>query len=233
MKFSILDFMELTEVPERPSNPPYKWSFEDSIELKEGTYLRTKESFERVCKRIAEELSLNTKNRLRINVDRRIFLSNILVNNARLTTTRTGAIVKRDHSTIIHSIKSYKILKDDKLFKENVRILSEFFSKFDLSLQTMNRCKCGTPVPVDSFCSKKCKDANENKSFKNYSITLSVELNAPDDLEAVRKSIDLIELLKDAEGKSSILVDVFERSLTEERARSVDIAEQLNKILTK
>lgn len=124
--WTILDYMEAMERIERPS-VPYKWNFDDTKEWKEGTYLRTPESYERVIKEIIHRYNLNKPDRRRIQVDRRKFLFYVCVEMAKFTTIKTGKLFEKDHSTILHNVRVFHDLKNQKEFREGIQDLIDLF----------------------------------------------------------------------------------------------------------
>lgn len=119
MSFTIIDYLNKNEIPE----VCYRWTNVDSLELQYGDYLKTKDSIKRVVETIAQEKNLIHKSRIRRIVDQRKYLYHVLRDKGNLTLSDIGRIFERDHTTILHNLKSFDEIKDFPDFQENAREL--------------------------------------------------------------------------------------------------------------
>lgn len=87
-------------------------------------------------------------------------------------------------------------------------------------------------TPVSVFCSVKCREASENKAFKTYGVSFNLVISSPDDLEVVRRAIEIVEFFRDVEKINSSFDRVVELSTETIKGREVDLETTIFKILT-
>ena len=71
---------------------------------------------------------LDSRSREQYNVFRRHYLCAALYQTQELTQIQIGAIFKRDHSTIVNSIRKHEALKNDKVYQRMTQSCAELMN---------------------------------------------------------------------------------------------------------
>lgn len=80
-------------------------------------------------KEYIETEELNGRSREQFNVFRRHYLCYALYRTQELTLSEIGRIFKRDHSTVLHSIRKHEELKNDRLYQKMIEDCVDLMSE--------------------------------------------------------------------------------------------------------
>ena len=80
-------------------------------------------------KEYIESEELNGRSREQFYVFRRHYLCHALYRTQELTLSEIGRIFKRDHSTVLHSIRKHEELKNDRLYQKMIEDCVELMSE--------------------------------------------------------------------------------------------------------
>lgn len=86
-----------------------------------------------------KENGLDSKSRYQSNVYRRHYLINKLYKTGKFTTIHLGYIFKRDHSTIINSLRKHEELKQDKFYQNIVQEAANMFNDSQFDIEKVKR----------------------------------------------------------------------------------------------
>jgi len=133
-EYTILDHMQASQTP-RIRALPYLIGPEDIDELNNGTFLQTPQSVKRVVMRTAKSKGLICRSRKRQLVDQRSYCMHVLFTYAGLGYTHIGRLFKKDHATVIYSIRKHQTIGKDFEYIDNIKEISNFLKQYIITEQ--------------------------------------------------------------------------------------------------